>query len=301
MLGDTTDAVWGVMDIYAKTNFPDIRKKTVIHSSSQVLLLIPREDDNLVRFYIEQPQGVPAVEVNLNTLHDSLRAILKPYSLEIVETVWWSTYCVGQRLADRFHKDYRVFLAGDACHTHSPKAGQGMNVSMQDGYNIGWKLGAVLCGKAVPQLLETYLTEREVTAADLIEFDLHLSQLFSSKYCTQHNISTHYFQAQFVRARQFAAGLATKYWSSLVVSQPSEGDPALKGVVVGMRFPSAQVVRFADARAMQLLQALPSDCRWRLIVFAGDIQESSAATRLGKVWFPPYNTSHKPCALRSIS
>ena len=50
----------------------------------------------------------------------------------------------------------RVFIAGDACHTHSAKAGQGMNVSMQDAFNLGWKLAAVLEGRAAPELLHTY-------------------------------------------------------------------------------------------------------------------------------------------------
>ena len=69
------------------------------------------------------------------------------------EVAWWSVYEIGQRLCDKFDdvpeeevatRLPRVFIAGDACHTHSPKAGQGMNVSMQDAFNLGWKLAAVL-------------------------------------------------------------------------------------------------------------------------------------------------------------
>ena len=75
------------------------------------------------------------------------------------EVAWWSVYEIGQRLCDRFddvpdgcgcRRLPRVFIAGDACHTHSPKAGQGMNVSMQDAFNLGWKLAAVLRGLARP-------------------------------------------------------------------------------------------------------------------------------------------------------
>ena len=55
-----------------------------------------------------------------------------------------------------------MFIAGDACHTHSPKAGQGMNVSMQDAFNLGWKLAAVLRGHAGPALLHSYSDERQV-------------------------------------------------------------------------------------------------------------------------------------------
>jgi phenol 2-monooxygenase (NADPH) len=55
----------------------------------------------------------------------------------------------------------RVFIAGDACHTHSPKAGQGMNVSMQDSFNLGWKLASVLRKRSTPRLLHTYSAERQ--------------------------------------------------------------------------------------------------------------------------------------------
>ena len=58
----------------------------------------------------------------------------------------------------------RVFIAGDACHTHSPKAGQGMNVSMQDGFNLGWKLASVIRGRCFPRILKTYSAERQPVA-----------------------------------------------------------------------------------------------------------------------------------------
>lgn len=58
--------------------------------------------------------------------------ILRPYKLEYKHCQWWTAYGIGQRLGSRFSASNRVFLAGDAVHTHSPKAGQGMNVSMHD-------------------------------------------------------------------------------------------------------------------------------------------------------------------------
>jgi phenol 2-monooxygenase len=65
----------------------------------------------------------------------------------------------------------RVMLAGDACHTHSPKAGQGMNVSMGDTFNLGWKLISVLTGRADAALLHSYSGERRAAAKGLVEFD----------------------------------------------------------------------------------------------------------------------------------
>jgi phenol 2-monooxygenase len=67
--------------------------------------------------------------------------------------------------------DSRVFLAGDAVHTHSPKAGQGMNVSIQDSYNLGWKLASVIKGRAHPKILRTYQQERHAVVKRLIGFD----------------------------------------------------------------------------------------------------------------------------------
>ena len=74
----------------------------------------------------------------------------------------------------------RVFIAGDACHTHSAKAGQGMNVSMADTWNLGWKLAGVLRGTASPELLHTYSDERQKIAQQLIDFDREFSKMFSA-------------------------------------------------------------------------------------------------------------------------
>lgn len=282
MIGDSTNTVWGVMDVYPRTNFPDIRKKAAISSNDGNLMIIPREGDSLARFYIEIENATEASKLQLEDLHESARRIFSPYSMEIAETAWWSVYSIGQRRADYFTKDNRVFLTGDACHTHSPKAGQGMNVSLQDGYNIGWKLAAVLRGQADPALLETYVSEREKTASELIEFDRNWTKLFSSAYRREHNITPEHFQQEFVKAGRYTAGQATHYNDSMIVSLGSSDQSFAKELPVGMRFPSAQVVRFCDARAVQFVRAMPADSRWHIVVFAGDIRYESALDRLRK-------------------
>ncbi|KAI2471677.1 FAD binding domain-containing protein [Annulohypoxylon bovei var. microspora] len=274
MIGDSSDAVWGVMDIYPQTDFPDIRKKAVINSEAGNLMIIPREGDFLVRFYIEVKDAA-AKDVTLEELHKRSRLILQPYTFEVAETVWWSAYSIGQRLADHFHKDYRVFLSGDACHTHSPKAGQGMNVSLQDGYNIGWKLAAVLRGQAVPELLETYVSERQKVAAELIEFDRNWTKLFSNTYRQEHGITPEQFEEKFVMAGRYTAGQATHYKDSVIVSARMSWPETATGLAVGMRFPSAPVIRLADARAMQLVKALTTDSRWHIVAFAGNVDSEN--------------------------
>lgn len=284
MVGDSTDVVWGVMDIYPRTNFPDIRRKSTIRSNSGNLLLIPREGGSLVRFYIELAHGTLAKDVRLEDLHSAARRIFQPYTLDIADTFWWSAYSIGQRLSDHFSKDNRIFLTGDACHTHSPKAGQGMNVSLQDGYNIGWKLAAVLKGQASPELLKTYNIEREKVAAELIDFDRAFTKLFSMKVDHMSGYTSKYFAEQFIKSRQYTAGLSSRYDDSIITSAEHSKQELATNLEVGMRFPSSQVVRFCDEKEMQFAKALSADGRWRIVVFAGNIQSPVCAKRLDKVY-----------------
>ncbi len=86
--------------------------------------------------------------------------------LRVRSVSWASAYSMNARLADRY-KVGRVLLAGDAAHIHPPTGGQGLNTSVQDAYNLGWKLAAVLQG-APPALLETYEEERRPIAAGML-------------------------------------------------------------------------------------------------------------------------------------
>ncbi|KAM0354976.1 hypothetical protein ACHAPU_000820 [Fusarium lateritium] len=271
MVGDSSDSVWGVMDVYPITNFPDIRKKAMIQSQNNGnLMIIPREGDEMVRFYIELA-GATARDVTEKDLINKVKAIFYPYDMDIAHTAWWSAYVIGQRVADYFTKDFRVFLTGDACHTHSPKAGQGMNVSLQDGFNIGWKMAHVLTGRASPDILETYVLERQQTAQQLIEFDRSFSKLFSSEHRKENGLSAEHFRDRFVEAGRYTAGLATKYQPSVLTCPADDDDSVASGLTVGMRFPSAPVVRLSDAKPVQLNTVLPADGRWHVLTFcSGD-------------------------------
>jgi phenol 2-monooxygenase len=163
-----------------------------------------------------------------------------------------------------------------------------MNVSLQDGYNIGWKLAAVLKGRASPKLLETYSLEREKVASDLIDFDRQFTKLFSSKSTTVNGHTPEYFAEQFIKAGRYTAGFTAKYDDSIITSAARTKPELATGLITGMRFPSTQVVRFCDAKAMQLVRALPADGRWRIVVFAGDISNQASLERLDKVSNPNF-------------
>ena len=80
---------------------------------------------------------------------------------------WLSRFGDATRLADRY-RDGRVLLAGDAAHIHPPAGGQGLNLGLQDAFNLGWKLAAEVSGWAPDGLLDSYQTERRPVAADVL-------------------------------------------------------------------------------------------------------------------------------------
>jgi 2-polyprenyl-6-methoxyphenol hydroxylase-like FAD-dependent oxidoreductase len=86
--------------------------------------------------------------------------------ITVRELRWSSAFRMNVRMASRFRLGH-VFLAGDAAHVHSPVGGQGLNTSVQDAYNLGWKLGQVLAGAPV-ELLDTYEEERLPVAAGVL-------------------------------------------------------------------------------------------------------------------------------------
>lgn len=282
--GDAANQAWGVMDVLAVTDFPDIRMKSAIHSNSEgSILVIPREGGYLARLYIEldklnADERVASRNITVDQLIAAAQRILAPYKFEVAEVAWWSVYEIGQRLCDKFDdvegQDSlpRVFIAGDACHTHSPKAGQGMNVSMRDGFNLGWKLAAVLRGQADPAMLHSYSEERQGVAQMLIDFDREFAKMFSARPKTSDDdaegVDPAEFQRYFVKHGRFTAGTAIQYAPSVLTGADTHQALAT-GFPLGMRFHSAPVVRLSDAKPMHLGHVVESDGRWRLFAFAG--------------------------------
>ncbi len=298
LVGDMTDTAWGVMDLLAVTDFPDVRLKSVIRSANEGnILLIPREGGYLIRLYIEL-DTLDDGEVALGTdmpgrLVARANRILRPYTLEAKQVGWWSVYEIGQRLCDRFDdvpetqvaagRLPRVFIAGDACHTHSAKAGQGMNVSMADAWNLGWKLAAVLRGQARPELLHTYSDERHAVAQELIDFDRVFARAISSPRnasdTTQEDgVDPRGFQQYFAEQLRYTAGMATCYAPSMITACTAHQRLA-KGFPVGMRFHSAPVVRLADAKRVQLGHVARADGAWRLYLFADSAAPTTTHSR----------------------
>ena len=216
----------------------------------------------------------------------------------------------------------RIFLAGDAIHTHSPKLGQGMNVSMQDTFNLVWKIGAVLNGSAKRAILKTYQTERRHVALDLLAADREVSSFYAhgpGKHLTSNEkvgTESSDFKAMRERMHEFLAGVGVTYGPSLLVAESNKGDLAnannsnpesgedrqlkarhdlARNIKLGARLPSFKVLNQAEARPLHLADMLKSDGRWRIIVFAGDLldaHQSSRVQRLGTELAKPSSILH---------
>ena len=289
--GDSANKAWGVMDLLVVTDFPDIRIKSVIQSKAAGnLLIIPREGGHLVRIYVELDQldeheRATSRGITCEQLIATAQRIFCPFEFEVKEVVWWSVYEIGQRLCDRFdngssrnagNESPNVFIVGDACHTHSPKAGQGMNVSMHDSFNLGWKLAAVLRGQGAPELLTTYTTERRAVADELINFDRKLARMFSQpadSQSDQEGSGQTLLQEYMIKADGYVSGTQSRYGPSCIVAESAHQRLAV-GFEVGKRFHSSPVVRLADARRLQLGHVLRADGRWRIVIFS-NAQESA--------------------------
>ncbi|TBU43844.1 thioredoxin-like protein [Dichomitus squalens] len=289
--GDQTTSIWGVVDIVPDTDFPDIRNWTFIHSNQGTLMNIPREGD-LIRFYIQlssdtdfvnrETGRVDLTKASPDRIMEAAAKIMQPYRVVRVGNVeWWTVYIIGQRVAQTFSVKDRVFIAGDACHTHSPKAGQGMNASMCDTHNLAWKLSYVLRGWASMSLLKTYESERLKYAQDLINFDKKWSKMFSDKPQSEDNlegVSHEEFLGMLASQSGFLSGIGIRYEPSTVVNNKHQA--CASKLIVGERMTPRDFVYAANVNPVNLHDVLPSDMRFKILVFAGDIKVEASMKRL---------------------
>ncbi|KAF8122465.1 FAD binding domain-containing protein [Boletus edulis] len=284
MEGEQTDYIWGVVDIVPETDFPDIHMRSNIRSTSGSCKIIPREA-GLVRLYIQLSDAdvvdpltgrADKSKITPQKLISVAKKIFHPFTLaDPKEIDWWTVYIIGQRVASSFSVKDRVFIAGDACHTHSPKAGQGMNASMSDTHNLAWKLIQVLREWSSLSLLKTYEHERRKFAQDLISFDKKYAALFSAKPKTVENgdgVSGEQFSGAFQSFGTLTSGIGVHYSSSTIVDPKHQ--KCAKNLLIGKRMPPYIFIRAADISPVEIQDMLPSDVRFKLLLFIGRMTEA---------------------------
>ncbi|KAJ7213021.1 phenol 2-monooxygenase [Mycena pura] len=299
MQGEATDIIWGVLDARVKTNFPDIKYKCLIHSRSEgSIMIIPREA-NLVRFYVQLQisEGGKVVSVARDKATQDIcieraKKIFEPFELEFGYVDWFSVYQIGQRIASQYTLDDRIILGGDATHTHSPQAGQGMNISMLDMYSLAWKLNLVMKGLGKPEvLLPSYEHERRGVAEELLKFDGAYSRLFSGRGPDAKQLPNGVDPEQFIQMFKqnafFTSGCGAIYSANALNALP--GTEVLKGphgkafspqgvtLVPGQRLTPGRVTRVMDGNNVRLQQEVKMNGAFRIHVFAGDLDATRPA------------------------
>lgn len=114
----------------------------------------------------DKTEGVPPEEARAafqETLNNHFGG-----KVTIDEPAWSTNFRISKRKSNSFRQGH-IFLAGDSAHVNSPAGGQGMNVAMQDAFNLGWKLAMVINGEAKPELLDSYEAERSPIASQMLE------------------------------------------------------------------------------------------------------------------------------------
>ncbi|KNB12217.1 phenol 2-monooxygenase [Fusarium oxysporum f. sp. lycopersici 4287] len=288
--GESTDYIWGVLDIVPITDFPDIRQRCAIHSaSSGSVMVIPREN-KLVRLYIqltttakigEQDSRADRSWITPDVILESAQKILAPYKLTYRKLDWWTAYQIGQRVDLTSRPTIESFSL--------------VMLFIPTAFNLGWKVANVVKGLASRSILKTYETERKGIAQALIDFDHKFSRLFSGRpakdIMDEEGISMDEFREAFERGNLFASGIAVDYGQSNIVAKTTADDSGMKVIAakrqglapkikLGMRMPSVKVLNQSDARPWHLQELLRSNGAWRLLVFPGDIDLDNQNKRM---------------------
>ncbi|EXJ78900.1 hypothetical protein A1O3_08400 [Capronia epimyces CBS 606.96] len=270
MQGEASRAPWGVLDGVIDTDFPDLWSKVVIHSEAAgTVLCIPRER-NMTRLYIELDHGIqaamPSDAATQEFVMKKAQEILAPYTLTWKRIEWFSVYKVGQRVANHFSDESeRVFIAGDAAHTHSPKAAQGMNTSMHDAFNLAWKLNLAVRNLAAPSLLSTYQQERGKIAQDLINFDFEHANAFAAG-------DPEALAENFSKNMAFISGVGVKYHPNVLNVPEKLPQGRLRA---GELLPPSKVSRYIDANPVDVELDIPMLGQFRIYLFVPDVHTAS--------------------------
>ncbi|WP_223864438.1 FAD-dependent oxidoreductase [Streptomyces sp. 5-10] len=209
-----------------------------------------------------QYQGPVPFDVDIDLSAAGLTALLHERTgrtdIVIREVSWASVFSMNARLADTYRIG-RVFLTGDAAHVHPPTGGQGLNTSVQDAYNLGWKLAAVL-GGAPASLLDSYERERRPIAEAVLGLSERLLEAAKSRFAS--------------RGREVSQLDLGYVDSPLTVATPHRD----KGPLAGERAPDAPVTGAGglDTRLFGLFQGP----HWTLLGYEAD-RAAAPAVREG--------------------
>lgn len=274
--GTTSADKWVRIDGLVKTNVPKPRTYCAIESPTHGNVLWVGLDRGRTRI------GYAFTEKHANSYEvfdeaaaiKEAKAAVKPFDLEFECVDWWTIYSVGQRIAENFFVKDCVFLAGDACHTHSSGAAQGMNTGIHDSVNLAWKLSLVLRGAANFALLHSYQAERLPNVQRLIQYDKDISRLMTNRlpenWSGDPNTDVNSILGDIMaEAASFSSGLGIFY--DIDQSNPLNKIGSQEVVLrPGQRGPDLDLVTPGTYESTRLIQQTRNSAMFHVIVFAGN-------------------------------
>ncbi|OAA60072.1 Monooxygenase, FAD-binding protein [Cordyceps fumosorosea ARSEF 2679] len=276
--GDTSEDQWIRIDGIVETDMPLRRSYGAIESKTHGNILWAPLDHGATRIgyaytaeiAAKYPDGVTREVAEKEAIE-----AMKPFHVKFKEIHWWTLYTIGQRVAKSFAaKSERVFLCGDAAHTHSSGAAQGLNTGIHDAVNLGWKLALQIRGLTRRCVLDTYSPERMSAVQRLIDYDRDIATLMSCKwpawYDGDRSADPHLLLGDiFNEAASFNTGLGIAYAAN-AVNQTGGGLVKLT-VGPGSRPPDVQLRTPGTGQTVRLQQVTKNVGKFFVVVCIGDV------------------------------
>ncbi|KAE9987212.1 hypothetical protein Vi05172_g2252 [Venturia inaequalis] len=286
--GTSSEDKWVRIDGVVETDLPKPRTYCAIESPTHGNVLWAALDHGATRIgfaFTAERQKAYEVFDQEAAVKEAIASV-KPFNLSFKQVDWWTIYVVGQRTARHFFYKDSIFLAGDACHTHSSGAAQGMNTGIHDAVNLAWKLAMVIRGQAEPSLLQSYETERRPNVEKLISYDKDISRLMSLQlpigWKGDPNTDPNDILGEVMaEAGTFSSGLGIYYEADQVLN--IEGSfrhgPDLLSAAPGKRGPDVTLQKPATFEATRLHKETPNVGHFYIVVFTGLAEHTSPSLK----------------------
>ena len=291
--GDRTEEKWVRIDgVLKSTTMPKPRAYGALESPTYGNVLWIPLDHGATRigFALNEERRKLYGELTEEVFVKEAKLSVAPFEIEYARVDWASVYSVGQRVAKSFWTKGCVLLAGDACHTHSSGAGQGMNAGVHDAVNLAWKLSLVLQGRAGESLLEKYDSERRPNAERLIRYDEEISVLVTGRlpkgWKGHPDANPNVVLGEILQeAKGFNTGLTIGYGVNML-NVAKDGAPNGEGgsehevmtipapALPSRRAPEVKLLKPALLEPVWLHQVIPNRARFYIVVFTGDPEQT---------------------------
>lgn len=243
--------------------------------------MFPFDSDGFYRILCARPDKNPEdkSDPTLEEMQQIVREVADDKA-ELSNPKWLNRFRTQHRKAARFIEG-RAILAGDAGHVHVPVGGQGMNTGIQDAFNLSWKLAYVIRGLAQPHLLDSYNTERQPVAEELLKTtDSGFRVMVQPNDLTELAMRflgpvVFHTDALMHRIRDVVEEVKIAYRKSPI----SEDHGGSRGPQAGERAPDATVVTLSNRATVRLFQVL-NGTQWNLLLFFGRNPDTNTEAQL---------------------